>query len=127
MKSTFCVTVWESKTNKTAPLKYFPCVNILQAKRIYDSEKTSSIAQLVELCECKDFEDAIIASKEYTAKTRTSRNKAVEKYDKANTKGYYIKLNKKTDKALIEYLDKVDNRQGLIKELLQNHINNLQG
>lgn len=44
------------------------------------------------------------------------------RYDKANTKGYYIKLNLKTDKELIEFLDKLENRQGFIKKALSEYI-----
>ena len=40
-------------------------------------------------------------------------------YDKANTKGLYIKLNKKTDADIIEALSECDNKQGLIKRLLR--------
>lgn len=45
-------------------------------------------------------------------------------YDKANTIGFYIKLNKKTDADIIDELAKTDNKQGLIKSLIRDHINN---
>lgn len=48
--------------------------------------------------------------------------RASAKYDKKNTKGIYLKLNKTTDADIIEYLNSVDNVQGLIKDLLKRHI-----
>lgn len=48
--------------------------------------------------------------------------RASAKYDKDNTKGIYLKLNKTTDADIIEYLSKVDNVQGLIKDLIRRHI-----
>jgi hypothetical protein len=43
-------------------------------------------------------------------------------YDKANTVGLYIKLNKKTDADIIAALESVTNKQGLIKRLLRAEI-----
>ena len=40
-------------------------------------------------------------------------------YDKANTKGVYLKLNKKTDADIIETLKLQDNKQGFIKALIR--------
>ena len=54
--------------------------------------------------------------------TSNAQKRASAKYDKENTKGIYLKLNKTTDADLIEYLKDVDNVQGLIKELLRRHI-----
>lgn len=45
-----------------------------------------------------------------------------KQYDKANTVGLYIKLNKKTDADIIDLLNKQDNKQGLIKRLLRDEI-----
>lgn len=42
-----------------------------------------------------------------------------KQYDKANTVGLYIKLNKKTDADIIEALNECENKQGLIKRLLR--------
>lgn len=42
-----------------------------------------------------------------------------KKYEKENTKGLYIKLNKKTDADIIEALKTSDNKQGLVKTLLR--------
>lgn len=41
------------------------------------------------------------------------------KYDKANTSRVYIKLNKNTDKDILDYLDNIQNKQGYIKELIR--------
>ena len=57
------------------------------------------------------------APRKKTAKTKTLTRK--EAYDKANTKGLYIKLNKKTDADIIEFLETVGNKQGLIKSLIR--------
>ena len=48
---------------------------------------------------------------------------AVARYDKANTKGVYLKLNLKTDKDIIELLAKKENVQGYIKSLIRNDDN----
>ena len=45
--------------------------------------------------------------------------KAVAKYDKANTKGLYIKLNLTTDADIIEFLATTENIQGYIKALIR--------
>lgn len=45
-----------------------------------------------------------------------------EKYDKANTKQIKLKLNTNTDADILEYLDKVDNKQGTIKHLIREEI-----
>lgn len=47
--------------------------------------------------------------------------KASARYDKENTKGIYLKLNKTTDADIIEFLNNCDNVQGTIKELLRNY------
>ena len=41
------------------------------------------------------------------------------KYDKENTKRVFIKLNKNTDKDILDYLESVQNKQGYIKELIR--------
>jgi len=45
--------------------------------------------------------------------------KASAKYDKANTKGIYLKLNKINDADILEYLETVENIQGTIKRLIR--------
>ena len=54
--------------------------------------------------------------------TTEAQKKAGANYDRRNTKGLYLKLNKKTDADIIEYLESVDNVQGLLKQLIREHI-----
>lgn len=49
----------------------------------------------------------------------TKRAKQRADYDKANTKGVYLKLNKKTDSDIIALLSDVNNKQGYIKALIR--------
>ena len=48
--------------------------------------------------------------------------RANEKYDKANTTGFYLKLNNKTDSDIIAYMKTVDNKQGLVKQLIREYM-----
>lgn len=57
-----------------------------------------------------------------TNRTSEAQKRASAKYDKANTKGIYLKLNRTTDADIIEYLEKADNVQGLIKDLIRKEI-----
>ena len=45
--------------------------------------------------------------------------KASSKYDKANTKGVYLKLNIHTDADILKRLKSVGNAQGYIKNLIR--------
>lgn len=45
--------------------------------------------------------------------------KASAKYDKANTKGVYLKLNVRTDADILKQLKRVGNVQGYIKDLIR--------
>lgn len=45
--------------------------------------------------------------------------RASAKYDKAHTKGVYLKLNTKTDADILSKLSKVGNVQGYIKQLIR--------
>ena len=51
-----------------------------------------------------------------------SQKKAVEKYDRANTKQIKFKFNLKTDADILKKLDEVENKQGYIKELIRRDI-----
>ena len=51
--------------------------------------------------------------------TSKAQLRAQDKYDKANTVQIKLKLNKKTDADIIEALESVSNKQGLIKELIR--------
>ena len=48
-----------------------------------------------------------------------AQKKATAKYDAANTVQYHLKLNKTTDKDIIEKLDQVKSKQTYIKELIR--------
>lgn len=48
--------------------------------------------------------------------------KAIAKYKKKAVKKYLIELNRSTDADLIEFLDAQSNKQGLIKQLLREHM-----
>lgn len=48
--------------------------------------------------------------------------KAINKYNKANTKIYPVRLNYNTDKDIIEKLESVESKQGYIKELIRKDI-----
>lgn len=54
-------------------------------------------------------------------KTSKAQLEAVDRYDKQNTTSLHIKLNKKTDKDLIQALETVESKQGLIKQLLREY------
>lgn len=51
--------------------------------------------------------------------TTEAQRRAKEKYDRANTKGLYLKLNLKTDADILDWLEKQENVQGYIKELIR--------
>ena len=55
-------------------------------------------------------------------RTETQR---VNAWSKTNTKGFYIKLNKEKDSDIIEILDAMTNKQGMIKELIRVNAGNL--
>jgi len=46
-------------------------------------------------------------------------NKNVIGCNKSNTKGIYLKLNRKTDADILRLLDEVKNKQGYIKALIR--------
>ena len=45
--------------------------------------------------------------------------KAKAKYDKGNTKQIILNLNLKTDKDILDLLQRVENKQGYIKDLIR--------
>lgn len=49
--------------------------------------------------------------------------KAQAKYDKANTRQFHLKLNRNTDRDVIEKLDNVPSKQGYIKKLIRADLN----
>lgn len=57
--------------------------------------------------------------KQRSGKVSEAQNRAQAKYDKANTKAVYLKLNKKTDADVLQRLAEVPNVQGYIKGLIR--------
>lgn len=51
-----------------------------------------------------------------------ARNKAQEKYDRAHTTGFYMKLNTRTDSDIIHWLWGQTSKQGAIKRLIRDEI-----
>ena len=45
--------------------------------------------------------------------------KAQKKYDSENTRQVHLKLNRRTDKDVLEKLDTMSSKQGYIKELIR--------
>lgn len=52
-------------------------------------------------------------------KTSEAQKRASTKYDAENTKQIMLKLNTKTDKDILERLERVGNKQGYIKRLIR--------
>ena len=52
----------------------------------------------------------------------TAQARATAKYDAANTKQVKIKLNKRTDKDILDRLEKEVNVQGYIKRIIRENI-----
>lgn len=57
--------------------------------------------------------------KKTTGETERIKYGPQKKYDKENTVQIKMKLNKKTDADIIEFLQTLDNRQGYLKELIR--------
>lgn len=53
---------------------------------------------------------------------KNARTRASMKYDAKNTIKFTVKLNKKTDKELIEQMESVSNKSGYIKGLIRKDI-----
>lgn len=54
-----------------------------------------------------------------TDKQKESQRRAKKKYDELNTIQVKLKLNKKTDKDILEMLEHCGNKQGYIKKLIR--------
>lgn len=70
----------------------------------------------------KGFDIRNIREDDSLIKTEYSMRKAIDKYDKNNTKQFKMKLNKKTDADIIEFLENQENIQGTLKELIRQEI-----
>ena len=55
-------------------------------------------------------------------KTTEAQRRAIKKYEKENTKRFSLKLNKKTDRDILERLDEVENKTQYIKMLIRKDI-----
>lgn len=53
---------------------------------------------------------------------KSPQARASEKYDQANTVQLKLKLNKKTDADILDFLERSPNKQGLIKYLIREEI-----
>lgn len=53
-----------------------------------------------------------------------AKRRAIKKYDATSTKQIHLKLNIKTDADIIEKLNKVENVQGYIKEIIREEMKN---
>ena len=51
-----------------------------------------------------------------------AQKRAARKYDQRNTKVITLKLNKTTDADILEQLERCENKQGYIKELVRKDI-----
>lgn len=51
--------------------------------------------------------------------TSDAQKRAVRKYDAANTKSFLLKLNRRTDADILEFLDQQPNKLGYLKKLIR--------
>ena len=51
-----------------------------------------------------------------------AQKRASKKYDKAHCEYVSLKLNKKYDKDIVEFLEGANNKQGLLKKVIREHI-----
>lgn len=51
--------------------------------------------------------------------TSEAQKRANAKYDRTHTKGIFLKLNKETDKDILDWLSEITNVQGYIKSLIR--------
>ena len=59
-------------------------------------------------------------------KSSEAQIRAAAKYDKANTKSVFLKLNVKTDADILAHLETVGNKQGYIKNLIRNDMQTIE-
>lgn len=51
-----------------------------------------------------------------------AQKRAVAKYDRENTKSYLLKLNRKTDADIIEFLEQQPNKLAYLKNLIRDDL-----
>lgn len=54
--------------------------------------------------------------------TSDAQKRAVAKYDRENTKSYLLKLNRKTDADIIEFLEQQPNKLAYLKNLIRDDL-----
>lgn len=88
----------------------------------YDGLDENLRTKFYTIVDRKGFDVRNIRDDETLINTSYSMRKAIEKYDKNNTKQIKMKLNINTDKDIIDYLSSLDNVQGKLKELIRQEI-----
>ncbi len=100
-------------TEKETTLNGFPCFEYsLNGVFVFGTPERTSEHDLIKLYNTGYFGNE---PKELSPKVKASM-----KYDKANVKQIKLSLNRKTDADIIEILEKCDNVQGYIKDLIRN-------
>lgn len=66
--------------------------------------------------------EAEVKIKKKDGSTKTVKYGPQEKYDAQNTVQLKLKLNKKTDADILDWLNSLDNKQGAIKEVIREHL-----
>ena len=51
-----------------------------------------------------------------------AQKKAVKRYNAVNVKMISLKLNRKTDKDILEHMETIENKQGYLKQLIRSDI-----
>ena len=95
------------------------CDSITQAEvRIDEYEETDKADETYE----PNFYEIVNEEHERITKTTEAQKRASAKYDKEHTKAYAFKLNKETDKDIIEALDRSPNKQALFKMAMRDFL-----
>ena len=93
--------------------------------------KKDAVYSAYKLTPAADDRFYIVESEDYTEEalksmsdTLTGRKKYApqSKYDKSHTTQINLKLNLTTDADILEWLDRLDNKQGTIKEIIRKHL-----
>lgn len=95
--------------------------NLIQG---YDGSDENLNLKYYTIVDTKGFDVRNIRDDETLIKTSVSMRKAIDKYDKNNTKQIKMKLNKNTDADIIAFLENQENIQGKLKELIRQEIKN---
>lgn len=111
--------IFDGITNKTDSSVRF-VVRDREAGNVIDIVASYEAAEeLLEQYEDQDKKDGFYEKDFYEI---VAQHDSRIKYDKKNTKMISLKLNKKTDAKIIEWLESQDNVQGSIKKILEEYI-----